>query len=256
MGSKPGKAAKAGYLRANTYSMSVDTYSMSIDQTPTETEPVHTPDPNPMKDCRPCSTGKTAGCPDIAGYCETTATFYPTRIDDPITLTCEVCTDEGCPTIAIANCTDFLRSDLAAEYTLYKSVQLRKMKERRFRRHVSVAGQVAECSNHFSVKHVVEAVHLYLHTTEYVVMYCSLCCWSVWCWPVPKYLGCAIGWRRGQKVREKASHRAGQGDNPAVVRWRIAPKSEKASHTPPHHPPEPPNSKLITLIDTILIALS
>ena len=108
MGSKPGKAAKASYLRANTYSMSVDTYSMSIDLTPPVTEPVHIPDPNPMKDCRPCNTGKTAGCPDIAGYCETTATFYPTRIDDPITLTCEVCTDEGCPTIAIANCTDFL----------------------------------------------------------------------------------------------------------------------------------------------------
>eukprot|EP00984_Skeletonema_dohrnii_P006094 scaffold2166_cov85-Skeletonema_dohrnii-CCMP3373.AAC.1 len=89
MGSKPGKAAKASYLRANTYSMSVDTYSMSIDQKPPVTEPVHIPDPNPMKDCRPCNTGKTAGCPDIDGYCETTATFYPTRIDDPITLTCE-----------------------------------------------------------------------------------------------------------------------------------------------------------------------
>mmetsp|Transcript_35737 Transcript_35737/g.73061 ORF Transcript_35737/g.73061 Transcript_35737/m.73061 type:complete len:163 (-) Transcript_35737:303-791(-) len=127
MGSKPGKAAKAGYLRANTYSMSVDTYSMSIDLTPPVTEPVHIPDPNPImsidqtptepvhipapnpfKDCGPCNRGLPAGCPDVADYCEITATFYPTRIDDPITLTCEVCTDEGCPTIAIANCTDFL----------------------------------------------------------------------------------------------------------------------------------------------------
>eukprot|EP00985_Skeletonema_marinoi_P023636 scaffold15840_cov142-Skeletonema_marinoi.AAC.10 len=134
MGSKPGKAAKASYLRANTYSMSVDTYSMSVDTSgmsiPTEpvhipdpnpimsidqtpTEPVHIPAPNPFKDCGPCNRRLPAGCPDVADYCEITATFYPTRIDDPITLTCEVCTDEGCPTIAMADCSDLGRRELA-----------------------------------------------------------------------------------------------------------------------------------------------
>eukprot|EP00984_Skeletonema_dohrnii_P002285 scaffold795_cov94-Skeletonema_dohrnii-CCMP3373.AAC.13 len=99
--SKSPKASRAGSLRGG-----LATSAPSIDQTPPELE--HIPDPTPMKDCRPCNTGKTAGCPDTDGYCETTATFYPTRTDDPITLTCEVCNDEGCPTIAIANCTDFL----------------------------------------------------------------------------------------------------------------------------------------------------
>jgi len=134
MGSKPGKAAKAGYLRANAYSMSVDTYSMSVDtygmSIPTEpvhipdpnpimsidqtpTEPVHIPAPNPFKDCGPCNRGLPAGCPDVADYCEITATFYPTRTDDPITLSCEVCTDEGCPTIAMADCSDLDRRELA-----------------------------------------------------------------------------------------------------------------------------------------------
>mmetsp|Transcript_27674 Transcript_27674/g.40589 ORF Transcript_27674/g.40589 Transcript_27674/m.40589 type:complete len:130 (-) Transcript_27674:148-537(-) len=101
--SKSPKASRAGSLRGG-----LTTSAPSIDQTPPVSEPVHDPDPNPIKDCRPCNKSKTAGCPDTAGYCETTATFYPTRIDDPVTLTCEVCTDEGCPTIAIANCTDFL----------------------------------------------------------------------------------------------------------------------------------------------------
>ena len=131
MCSKPGKA---GYLRANTYSMSVDTYSMSVDTNgmsiPTEpvhipdpnpimsidqtpTEPVHIPAPNPFKDCGPCNRGLPAGCPDVADYCEITATFYPTRTDDPITLSCEVCTDEGCPTIAMADCSDLGRRELA-----------------------------------------------------------------------------------------------------------------------------------------------
>ena len=106
--SKSPKASRAGSLRGG-----LTTTAPSIDQTPPVTEPVHIPNPIPMKDCRPCNTGKTAGCPDTDGYCETTATFYPTRIDDPITLTCEVCTDEGCPTIAMADCSDLGRRELA-----------------------------------------------------------------------------------------------------------------------------------------------
>jgi hypothetical protein len=107
------KAGKAGYLRAPSYSLS---YSMSynnnnnniIIDTPynyninTSTETAESE--SGMKDCGPCTAGKSANCPDVAEYCEITATFDPTNSDDPIRFTCKVCTNGKCPTISIDNC--------------------------------------------------------------------------------------------------------------------------------------------------------